>query len=71
MSKQINENNALGKDAIEMPFVWGRNLLTIETDLYFGSRLKEETNAEAETALEIKIKKNDELIFYVNYIISV
>lgn len=71
MSKQIDENDALGKDAVEILFVWGKNLLTTEADSYFGPKPKEETDTKAETALEIETKKNDKLIFYVNRVTSV
>lgn len=76
MSKQINENDALGKDAVEILFVWRRNLPTTEADLYFSPRPKEETNAESKTVSEskankIKIKKNNKLIFYVDRVTGI
>lgn len=71
VSKQINENNILGKNAVEMLFVQGRNLFMTEADPYFGPRPKEKMNAELETASEskaneIKTKKNNDLIFNIN-----
>lgn len=76
VNKQIDENDELGKDAMKMLFVWKRNLSMTEVDPYFGPKLKEKTNAELETASEskaneIKIKKNNKLIFHFDCVTSV
>lgn len=48
-SKQIDENDALGEDAVTLPFVRGRNLPTTEADPYFSPSPEEEADAEVET----------------------
>lgn len=57
-----------------MPFVQGRNLLSTKMDPYFGSRPKEETEADtedAETELAAESRKNEKLIFHINQVISI
>lgn len=76
VNKQIDENDELGKDAMKMLFVWKRNLSMTKADPYFGPKLKEKTNPELETvseskANEIKIKKNNKLIFHFDCVTSV